>query len=373
MTVVESTQIAFVDLDRQHQAVAVELNDAFRRVVDNGSFTLGTEVDAFESEFAAYVGCSHAIGVGSGTDALHFALRACGVGEGGEVITAVNTFAATAEAIVMCGARPVFVDIDESTYLMDLDAVEAAVTDKTRAIIPVHLYGQCVDMGLVIKIARRHGLKVVEDACQAHGASRGGVNAGVAGDAGCFSFYPSKNLGALGDGGMVTTNDAAIDARVRSLRNHGEDSRRLHVEVGYCSRLHGLQAALLRAKLPMLTAWNASRREAAALYRAELADSPVVLPAEAPDAHHVYHLFVVRADERDTLRSRLADRGVQTGIHYAVPLHLEPAFADLGYGHGDFPVAERVVRSIVSLPMFPYLDPDEVRHVARSIREAGHD
>jgi dTDP-4-amino-4,6-dideoxygalactose transaminase len=372
MVVVEGTSIAFVDLGRQHGLIRADLRAAFDRVLENGSFTLGTEVDAFEAEFAAFVGTAQAIGVASGTDALHFALRGCGVGEGDEVITAVNTFAATAEAIVMCGARPVFVDIDPATYLMDIDAAERAITSRTKAIVPVHLYGQCVDMRRVLEIACRHGIKVVEDACQAHGASRSGIAAGSAGDAGCFSFYPSKNLGALGDGGIVTTDDPALADRVRSLRNHGEDKSRLHVEVGYCSRLHGLQAGLLRAKLPHLREWNALRNQAASAYMEELADAGVILPVTEPHAEHVYHLFVVRMRDRERARAELASRGVQTAIHYAVPLHLEPAFADLGYGPGDFPQAEEATLEIVSLPMFPYLTQDEVRHVARCVKEVCH-
>ena len=370
MAVVVRETVPFVDLGRLHQEVSGELSEAFDRVMRMGSFSLGPEVEAFEAEFAHLMGAAHGVGVGSGTDALHLALRSLGVGEGDEVITAVNTFTATAEAIVMAGARPVFVDIDPDTYLMDLDLVEAVITPRTKAIIPVHLYGQCVDMDAVNAIAARHGLKVVEDACQAHGATRGGHVAGTSGDAGCFSFYPSKNLGAAGDGGMVLTNDPDVAARVRLLRNHGEDERRLHVEVGYCSRLHGLQAALLRAKLPRLAAWNESRRVAAERYEEALSGLPVVLPATAARARHVYHLYIIRTSDRDAFRSRLAERGVQTGIHYAVPLHAEPAFAYLHYKDGDFPVAERVASQIVSLPMFPYLSSAEVQSVARAVAEA---
>jgi dTDP-4-amino-4,6-dideoxygalactose transaminase len=361
--------LPFVDLARQHRAARAQLDAAYDRVITRGSFTLGDEVDAFEREFARFVGVKDAIGVGSGTDALHFALRACGVGPGDEVITAVNTFAATAEAIVMCGATPVFVDIDEATYLMDLHAFENAITAKSRAVVPVHLYGQCVDMTRLLDIAARNGLKVIEDACQAHGAQLHGYRAGAAGDAGCFSFYPSKNLGALGDGGMVTTNDAGIARRVRSLRNHGEDDRRLHVESGYCSRLHGLQAAFLRAKLPFLEEWNSLRIETAGLFDDALADSGIITPATAPGALHVHHLYVVRVRERDRVRQALAERGIQTAIHYAVPLHLEPAFAGCGYARGDFPVAERVVGEILSLPMYPYISEDEALGAAAALRE----
>lgn len=330
--------IPFVDLQRLQCDVGDSLESAFRRVVDEGAFTLGNKVGQFEESFAAYIGVAYAVGVGSGTDALHFALRACGVGPGDEVITAVNTFAATAEAIMMAGARPVFVDVDERTLLMDLDAVQSALSPRTRAVIPVHLYGQSVDMVRLMDIARRAGVKVVEDACQAHGARCGMYRAGGLGDAGCFSFYPSKNLGALGDGGIVTTDDEGIASRVRLLRNHGEDASRLHVEPGYCSRLHGLQAALLTEKLPHLDHWNSLRMQAAALYDDLLSSTDVVLPGRAEGVNHVFHLYVIRARNRDKLRSELAERGIQTGLHYAVPLHLEPAFAEFGYARGEFPV-----------------------------------
>lgn len=359
--------IPFVDINRQHRDIESDLHAAFDRVLTQGSFTLGAEVDAFEKEFAAFVGTADAVGVGTGTDALHFALRANGVGKGDEVITPVNTFAATAEAILMCGARPVFVDIDEGTCLMDLEATEAAVTSRTRAIVPVHLYGQAVDMAEIGRIAASHGLAVVEDACQAHGATVDGAAAGAASDAGCFSFYPSKNLGALGDGGIVTTNDPEIAERVRLLRCHGEDSNRLHVEPGYCSRLHGLQAALLRAKLGHLDEWNQSRRESAAAYRDALADTGVDLPVELPGREHVYHLFVVQTDDREEFRRILSEHQVQTAVHYPIPLHLEPAFSDLGYAKGAFPVAERVTDRIVSLPMFPHLTDTEIERVAEAV------
>jgi dTDP-4-amino-4,6-dideoxygalactose transaminase len=359
--------IPFVDLARLHEHVRGSLERAFRDVVSECSFTLGPHVERFEEEFASFVGVAHAVGVGSGTDALHFALRACGVGAGDEVITAVNTFAATAEAILMAGARPVFVDVDECTLLMDMDAVQAAITEKTRAIIPVHLYGQSVDMIRLMDIARRAGVKVVEDACQAHGASCGAYRVGSLGDVGCFSFYPGKNLGALGDGGIVTTDNEAIAARIRSLRNHGEDASRLHVESGYCSRLHALQAAFLSAKLPHLERWNSMRTQTAALYDRLLARSGVVLPGRAESVSHVFHLYVIRVGSRDRLRAELADQGIQTGIHYAVPLHLEPAFAGLGYSRGEFPVAERAAASIVSLPMYPFLSEDEVARVAEAV------
>lgn len=361
--------VPFVDLTRQHERLGSRLHLAFDRVLEHGGFTLGREVEAFEREFADYVGVAEAVGVSTGTDALHLALRALGIGPGDEVITAANSFAATAEAILIAGAKPVFVDIDPVTHLIDLDAVLAALTSKTRAIIPVHLYGQCVDMAAVERIARTHGLKVIEDACQAHGASRNGIKAGAAGDAACFSFYPSKNLGAIGDGGIVVTSDPEVAANVRLLRNHGEDASRLHTEPGYCARLHGLQSAFLREKLPYLDEWNRSRRMAALLYDEALDAAAVVRPTVAAGAEHVYHLYVVRVAERDRVRAELADLGVNTAVHYAVPLHLEPAFAMLGYRRGDLPNAERAAEEIVSLPMYPYLTEDEVLSVATALQE----
>ncbi|HSK48285.1 MAG TPA: DegT/DnrJ/EryC1/StrS family aminotransferase [Coriobacteriia bacterium] len=369
-TDVRTMTVPFVDIARMHDPLAGGLHEAFSRVMNHGGFTLGQEVEKFEREFADYVGVSHAVGVSTGTDALHLALRALGIGVGDEVITAVNTFAATAEAILMAGARPVFVDIDPQTYLMDLAAVESAITERTRAIIPVHLYGQSVNMRQLNRIAERHDLKIVEDACQAHGAQRYGLAAGAGGDAGCFSFYPSKNLGAIGDGGMVVTDDADTAERIRLLRCHGEDGQRLHVEPGYCARLHSLQAAFLRTKLPLLDEWNQSRAEAAAAYGRAISPGSVTLPSIADGADHVFHLYVVRAPDREQFRSRLADKGVQTAIHYALPLHLEPAFAALGYGPGDFPHAEKATSEIVSLPMFPYLTEREIEYVATSVEEA---
>lgn len=364
MGVLADMQVPFVNLSRQHEEIEGDLRAAFERVLAQGSFTLGPEVEAFEKEFASFVGTADAIGVASGTDALHLTLRAMGVGPGDEVITAVNTFAATAEAIVMCGATPVFVDIEEDTCLLDLDAAERAVSQHTRVILPVHLYGQMVDMQRVRHIASQHSLRVVEDACQAHGAKTDGESAGAASDAGCFSFYPSKNLGAMGDGGIVTTDDVQISDAVRLLRAHGEDEDRLHTVSGYCSRLHGMQAAFLRAKLPKLPSWNESRRLSAEIYELELADTGVITPSVMPGSEHVFHLYVAQVPDRDAFRSYLGERGIQTGVHYPVPLHLEPAFAQLGYARGDFPVAERVASQIVSLPMFPHMTEQEVEYVA---------
>lgn len=361
--------IPFVDLRRIHSDIQDPLLDTLHNVLDQSAFTLGKTVEEFERSYAAYTGTLHSVGVGSGTDALHFALRACGVREGDEVITAVNTFAATAEAILMAGARPVFVDVDERTLLMDLDQVEDALTVRTRAIVPVHLYGQSVDMVRLMSIASRAGVKVVEDACQAHGARCGVYRTGALGDAGCFSFYPSKNLGALGDGGIVTTDQPEIAERVRLLRNHGEGPSRLHIEPGYCSRLHGLQAALLSVKLPHLEEWNSMRMQAAALYDDLLRTSGVILPGRNDGVTHVFHLYVIRVHDRDKVRAELADRGIQSAIHYAVPLHLEPAFSNLEYPRGRFPVAERAATSILSLPMYPFIDYEEVARVAETVVE----
>jgi len=366
--------IPFVDLKKQNLALGAELNAAIGRVVKNGSFTLGAEVEAFETAFADYCGVKHAVGVGSGTDALFMALKAGGVEHGDEVITVPNTFIATAEAISMCGATPVFVDIDPATYNIDPKLIEAKITSRTKAVIPVHLYGQPADMDAVMALARQHGLKVIEDACQAHGAEYRGARAGALGDAGCFSFYPSKNLGALGDGGMVVTNSAEIAEKVRLLRNHGEVKKYAHAVKGHCSRLHGLQAAVLRVKLAHLDAGNAGRRAHAALYNQLLDEDggrqSIVTPKTAAGGDHVYHLYVVKTPDRDTLIADLAEAGVAAGIHYPVPIHLTEAYRDLGHQVGDFPIAEKAAAEIMSLPMFPELHETEVRQTAGALIQA---
>lgn len=368
--VVAVQQVPFVDLGRQHQEIARELIDACRRVTDRSSFTLGHEVEAFEKDFAAFVGTSEGIGVGSGTDALLLSLRAYGIGAGDEVVTAANTFVATAEAIALCGATPVFADVDEDTLLIDPAAVEAAITERTAAIIPVHLHGHCCDMNRLSEIAARHGVKVIEDACQAHGASFHERRAGSLGDVGCFSFYPSKNLGALGDGGFVTTDDPILAEKIRQLRAHGEDASRVHGEIGYTSRLDGMQAAFLRVKLPLLERWNSRRQQAAAAYKSELAGSSAILPATQAGSSHVHHVFAVRVRERNSVRVRLAEAGVHTAVHYPIPVHLEPAFAYLGGQPGQFPIAEKAAGELLSLPMFPYLHADEIAQVSDALLEA---
>jgi dTDP-4-amino-4,6-dideoxygalactose transaminase len=360
--------IPFVGLQRLHNNIEQDISIAINRVINESGFILGEEVERFENEFAEYCSANFAIGVGSGTDALFFALKACGVGMGDEVITAVNTFSATAEAICMCGAVPVFIDIHETTYLIDEKQIEEKISERTKAIIPVHLYGQPADMNAINDLAKRYGLKVIEDACQAHGASYEGTVVGAIGDAGCFSFYPGKNLGAMGDGGIVVTNNAEIAERIRLLRNHGEKSKYNHVETGYCSRLDGMQAAILRAKLPYLDEWNDWRITVASLYDELLAGSVCVLPVKNANSKHIFHLYVIRVKNRDEMMRALTSNGIASGIHYPVPLHLQTAFDFCGYREGDFRVAESTSKEILSLPIYPYLTQEEVKEIADVVR-----
>ncbi len=360
-------RVRFIDLRQQYGSIKEQIDGAIRRVIDSSSFSLGQEVELFEQEFAHFCGAEFAVGVSSGTDALHLALLACGVGDGDEVITVPNTFIATTEAVSMCGARPVFVDIDEDTYNIDVHHIEQAITDKTKAIVPVHLYGQPADMKTILDIARTHGLKVVEDACQAHGAMHKGKRVGSWGDAGCFSFYPSKNLGAFGDGGAVVTDNQEIAEVVKLLRHHGHRNKTVHEREGFCDRLHGLQAAILREKLQHLDQWNTMRKQNARLYGRFLSSDLIEAPISANGNDHVYHLYVIRVKDRDALRARLDEREIDSGIHYAVPLHLQPAYNRLGYRSGDFPVTERVTEEIVSLPMYPELADDQIKRVCREV------
>lgn len=329
---------------------------------------LGENVQALEREFAAFCQAEHAIGVSDGTAALQLILRAMEVGPGDEVITVANTFVATVEAIVLTGATPVFVDVHPDTYLMDVAQVRSRITPRTKAILPVHLYGQMVDMVALRAIADECDLWIIEDACQAHGAECEGRRAGSLGDAAAFSFYYSKNLGAYGEGGCVTTNDGELARRVRMLRDHGAERRYYHELVGWNSRLDELQAAILRAKLPHLQRWNAQRRSHASLYETLLDGSPVITPVTAGGNCHVYHLYVVRVPRRDELRAWLQEHGVGTGIHYPVPIHLQRAYSDLGYQRGDLPVTERVADEILSLPMFPELQREQIAYVADAVR-----
>lgn len=364
-------RIPFVDLKAQGSELLDEFDAAFRSVVGRAAYTLGPEVAEFESAFAALCGCERAIGVSSGTDALKLAYLAVGVRAGDEVVMPVNTFIATAEAVSHIGAKPVFVDCLPETANIDPTGIEAVCTERTRAIVPVHLYGQPADMDPILTLGARRGIPVIEDACQAHGASYRGRPTGSMGAAAAFSFYPGKNLGALGDGGAVTTSDPHIADEVALLRNHGQSDKYTHAVVGYCDRLHNLQAAFLSVKLPHLAAANAARREAAVGYDRLLADIPGVRPVGSrDDIEHVHHLYVVEVEDRDAVRAALDAAGVESGIHYPVPLHLTPAYRDLGYGPGDFPVAERMAARILSLPMHPYLTSDQIEYVAQVLAAA---
>jgi len=364
--------IPLADLKAQHQSLGPELQAAIDRVFATSDFVLGDEVARFEAEFADYCGVGETIACANGTDALELALGAIGVGAGDEVITVANTFAATAEAIVRCGALPRFVDVDPQTLLMDVSLLEAAITPRTRAIIPVHLYGSCVDVAAVMAVAARHGIAVIEDAAQAQGASTRGKAAGATALAGCFSFYPGKNLGACGDAGAVVTSSPDVAARVRQARDHGRTREKYkHDVVGRNSRMDGLQGAILRVKLRHLTAWNARRREIAQTYRALLRGVDLSIVAVPVASVPVYHQFVIRTAERDQLRQALAGHGIQTGIHYPIPLHQQPAFAPyLPPGGIELPVTEAAAASILSLPMFPELSDRDARAVGRAVAES---
>jgi dTDP-4-amino-4,6-dideoxygalactose transaminase len=362
--------IPLVDLVAQHRALGDELVAAFRQALATAGFVGGAEVSAFEAEFAAFIGTAGCVGVGSGTDALRFAYQALGVRAGDEVITVPNTFIATTEALTQAGATVRFVDVDEGTLTLDPGALEDAVTPRTVGIVPVHLYGQPADLDPIAAVAARHGLWVVEDAAQAHGAEYKGRRCGTIGRLAAFSFYPGKNLGACGEAGAVVGSDPASLATVRRLREHGESAKYHHETEGYNGRLDAIQAAFLRIKLRQLTQWNDARRRHAACYREALADiAAVEPPLEAPYATHVYHLFVIRAERRDALQSRLAARGIATGLHYPLPLHLQNAYRHLGLGRGAFPVVERAAQTILSLPMFPELTDGQVCRVAEAIRD----
>jgi dTDP-4-amino-4,6-dideoxygalactose transaminase len=348
--------IPFVDLKAQYASIKGEINEAIQGVLDSCQFTLGDQVVAFESEFAAYCQSEHGIGVNSGTSALHLALLAAGVGPGDEVITVPFTFVATVAAIHYTGARPVFVDIDSRSFTMDVAQLEAAITEKTKAILPVHLYGQSADMEPILNVARKHKLVVIEDACQAHGAEYKGRRVGSLGDMGCFSFYPGKNLGAYGEGGMVVTRNPEFARTIRMLRDWGAERKYHHVLKGYNFRMEGIQGAVLRVKLRRLEDWTDARRAVASRYDHLLQERGVLTPAVMPYANrHVYHLYVVRTGHREAWQQSLQERGVQTGIHYPVPVHLMPAYADLGHQPGDFPCAEVAAGEVLSLPMFPEL------------------
>ncbi|HVF42953.1 MAG TPA: DegT/DnrJ/EryC1/StrS family aminotransferase [Pyrinomonadaceae bacterium] len=363
--------VPFVDLQAQYRSIKSEVDAAIRRVLDTSAFILGREVEAFERAFAEYVGAEFCVGVSNGTAAIQLALTACGVGAGDEVIVPANTFFATAEAVSTAGATPVFVDCDADSCNIDASKIEAAITERTRAVVPVHLYGQPADLDAVFRLAERHKLIVVEDAAQAHGARHRGRRVGPLGRAGCFSFYPGKNLGAYGEGGAVVTNDKEVARRVRLLRDHGSEQKYRHEMVGYNFRLEGIQGAVLGVKLKHLDRWNELRRHHAERYRELLAPHAdaglLALQRGAAYAESVNHLFVIQSDARDSLQRFLSAAGVQTGIHYPVPVHLQPAYAPLGHKEGDFPVAERQARRLLSLPMFAELTERQLKYVADAV------
>ena len=360
--------IPLVDLKAQYRALKSEIDAAISDVLDHAQFALGPAVESFERDFAAYCGAAEAVGVNSGTSALHVALLAAGVGPGDEVITVPFTFVATVAAIEHAGARPVFVDIDPEYYTMDPSALARAITPRTKAVVPVHLFGQPADMDPICEIARRHNLVVIEDACQAHGAEYKGRRAGSIGDIGCFSFYPGKNLGAYGEGGAAVTSHPPYAETMRLLRSWGEKTRYEHLIRGFNYRMDGIQGAVLGVKLRYLERWTEDRRRVAATYRRLLAGTAVQTPRERPDVRHVYHLYAVRLPQRDGWRARLHEMGVQTGVHYPVPVHLQPAYRDLGYRTGDFPVAEAVAHEVLSLPVFPEMTDAQVEAVSSVLR-----
>jgi len=363
--------IPFVDLRAQYHSIKSEVDAAVLGVLETCQFTLGSEVAKFEEEFAAYTSSKFAIGVNTGTSALHLALLAANIGPGDEVITVPFTFVATVAAIHYAGARTVFVDIDPRTFTMDPLKIKAAITPRTKAIIPVHLYGQPADMDPILAIAKQHNLIVIEDACQAHGAEYKGRRAGSLGDFGAFSFYPGKNLGAYGEGGLVTTQDAQFNRTLRMLRDWGAEKKYQHVLKGYNYRLEGIQGAVLRVKLKYLEAWTEARRAAAARYDAAFAGSAIDAPQAAAYARHVYHIYAIRTGERSKWQDALQQQGIQTGIHYPFPVHLLPAYADLGYRAGQFPHSERAANEVLSLPMFPELTVDQTNTVARAVLDLG--
>ena len=361
--------IPLVDLRKQYAPLKEEILSGMGHVLDGMQLFLGENVQGLEKEFAQFCGAAHGIGVSDGTTALHIILRALGIRTGDEVITVSHTFIATAEAIILAGAKPVFVDIDPATYLMDVTQVEARITPHTKAILPVHLYGQTADMDPLLDIAKRHNLKVVEDACQAHGAECKGRKAGSLGDAAAFSFYYSKNLGAYGEGGFITTSDSELADEIRKIRDHGSGARYHHDLIGFNGRLDEIQAVVLRAKLPHLAAWNEQRREHAGLYTELLRGSPITTPVERAENCHVYHLYVIQAPQRDKLQSGLKSQGIFTGIHYPIPVHLQKSMEFLGYKKGDLPITENVVGKILSLPIYPEMTKEQVEIVSSEVRE----
>jgi dTDP-4-amino-4,6-dideoxygalactose transaminase len=366
-------KVPFLHLKAQYESIKDEINEAIQQVLDSCAFAGGQFVEKFESEFAEFCDCKHAIGVGSGTEALWLTLLALGIGPDDEVITVPNTFMATTEAISFCGAAPVFVDIDKQTYNMNPDLLEQAITARTKAIIPVHIFGQMADTETIMAIAKAHGLYVIEDACQAHGAQYKGRMAGSIGDAGCFSFYPGKNLGAYGEAGAIVTNNSELDKAVRQLRDHGQSQKYLHAKIGWNARMDGIQGVVLSIKLQYLRDWNEKRRRNAKLYDELLAGiDGLITPVEAVDRKHVYHIYAICINSRDALIKTLAEKGISCGIHYPIPIHLQEAYSFLGLQGGCFPVAESCALKFVSLPMFPELSKEQIEYIGTEIRHFLH-
>jgi dTDP-4-amino-4,6-dideoxygalactose transaminase len=362
--------IPFLDLRAQYQEIKREVDAAVLDTMASAQYVLGPQVDAFEDRFAAYCDAKHCVALNSGTSALHLALLASGVGPGDEVITVSMTFVATTAAILYCGAKPVFVDVDPRTWTMDPDLVEAAITPRTKALLPVHLHGLMADMDAIVDIARRHKLTVIEDAAQSHGAAYKGRRAGSIGDIGCFSFYPGKNLGAYGEGGAVVTDDPDLAQRMRVLRDWGQQAKYRHVVPGYNYRMDGIQGAVLNVKMDHIEKWTDARRAAASHYDRLLAGSGYGTPAPPAHCRHVYHVYAILLPNRDEVQKRLHAAGIGTGIHYPIPVHLQEAYADLGYGSGDLPVTEAVANRFLSLPIYPGLRPDQIAEVAQRLGNA---
>ena len=363
-------RVPFLDLKAQYESIKDEIDDAIRQVIDSCAFAGGPFVEKFEREFAGFCGSEHAVGVGSGTEALWLALTVLGVGRGDEVITVPNTFIATAEAIWFCGAKPVFVDIDKQAYTMDANLLGKAINEKTKAIIPVHIFGQPCDMDAITDIARKNGLYVIEDACQAHGAEYKKRKAGTIGDMGCFSFYPGKNLGAYGEAGAVVCNKNEYAIKLRMLRDHGQDKKYDHQLIGWNARMDGIQAAILSVKLKYLPEWNALRRKCAGAYNHLLSDvTGIITPVTADYAKHVFHIYAIRVKNRNKMLKAFANRDVSAGIHYPIPLHLQDAFTKLSNGNGSQPIAEQCAKEFLSLPIYPELTEYQIDQVVRSIKE----
>jgi dTDP-4-amino-4,6-dideoxygalactose transaminase len=362
--------IPFLDLRAQYRQIKPSIDSAIAAVVDSAQFVLGPEVAAFEERFASYCGAKHCIGLNSGTSALHLALLAAGIGPGDEVITVSMTFVATTAAILYCGARPIFVDIDPDTWTMNYKLIESAITPRTKAILPVHLHGLMAEMEPIVEVARRHGLVVIEDAAQSHGATYKGKAAGSLGDIGCFSFYPGKNLGAYGEAGAVVTNDPDLARKMSLLRDWGQDSKYRHVLAGYNYRMEAIQGAVLKVKMDHIENWTEGRRAVAAQYDRLLADSRCQLPAPPAHSRHVYHVYALRVPDRDRVQEALHALGVGAGIHYPVPVHLQKAYAELGYRRGDLPVTESAADEFLSLPIYAELQAGQVAEVVAQLKKA---